>query len=529
MAARPVSARTIPVASREETAADEGPVNILLVDDGEENLLALEAVLKDLGHELILARSGEEALKQVLDHDLAVILLDVRMPGLDGYETAALIRARPASMHTPIIFVTAGDTTPEQVFRGYSVGAVDYIAKPIQPEILRSKVAVFVDLHRKNARLQRQADALLRLKALEHELALAAAERRRNRFFSLSVDMMGLFDADGCLREANPAWERTLGVPLREFEGQRMVERFHEDDQATFAAFWKETLDEGATRQFEGRFITRTGWRWLSWSARAYQDEQIVYAVVRDVTPQREAMLALDRHVRELARSNADLEQFAFIASHDLREPLRVITSYAQLLARQYRGRLDGDADEYIGYVTSGVARMQDMVDDLLTFAQVGKESAQEEEVPMEEALARARENLARVFEESAAEVACDPLPVVRGSRFALTMLFQNLLENAVKYRSQEPPRIRIRAEEGETSWTVSVQDNGIGIQRQHFDKIFRIFQRLHGPGEHEGTGIGLAIAARVVAAGGGRIWVSSEPGAGSTFHFTWPRMPLPA
>ena len=130
--------------------------------------------------------------------------------------------------------------------------------------------------------------------------------------------------------------------------------------------------------------------------------------------------------------------------------------------------------------------------------------------------------------EESAAEVACDPLPVVRGSRFALTMLFQNLLENAVKYRSVEPPRIRIRAQEGETSWTVSVEDTGIGIQRQHFDKIFRIFQRLHGPGEHEGTGIGLAIAARVVAAGGGRIWVTSEPGQGSTFHFTWPRGPRP-
>ncbi|HEX5043546.1 MAG TPA: ATP-binding protein [Candidatus Polarisedimenticolaceae bacterium] len=526
MSARPMA---VPTRGGRDGAGEEGPVNILLVDDGEENLLALEAVLKDLGHNLVLARSGEEALKQVLDHALAVILLDVRMPGLDGYETAALIRGRPASMHTPIIFVTAADSTPEQVFRGYSVGAVDYIAKPIQPEILRSKVAVFVDLHRKNERLQRQAEALLRLKSLEHEVALAAAERRRNRFFSLSVDMMGLFDADGCLREANPAWERTLGVPVREFEGRRVADRLHEDDQAGFQSFWQETLNEGTTRAFEGRFITRTGWRWLSWSARAYQDEQIVYAVVRDVTPQREAMLALDRHARELARSNADLEQFAFIASHDLREPLRVITSYAQLLARQYRGRLDGDADEYIGYVTSGVSRMQDMVDDLLAFAQVGKESAQEEDVPMEEALARARENLSRIMEESAALVECDPLPVVRGSRFALTMLFQNLLENAVKYRQEAPPRIRIRAEEGDGSWTISVADNGIGIQRQHFDKIFRIFQRLHGPGEHEGTGIGLAIAARVVAAGGGRIWVTSEPRVGSTFHFTWPKRPPPA
>jgi PAS domain S-box-containing protein len=525
-----VSAPSLPVPTQTpgEGTGEECPVNILLVDDGEENLLALEAVLKDLGHNLVLARSGEQALKHVLDHDLAVILLDVRMPGLDGYETAAMIRSRPASMHTPIIFVTAADSTPEQVFRGYSVGAVDYIAKPIQPEILRSKVAVFVDLHRKNERLQRQAESLLRMRALEHEVALAAAERRRNRFFSLSVDMMGLFDADGRLREANPAWERTLGLTLRELEGELISGRLHEDDQAAFHAFWRDTLGEGTTRQFEGRFVTRTGWRWLSWSARAYRDEQIVYAVVRDVTPQREALLALDRHARELARSNADLEQFAFIASHDLREPLRVITSYAQLLARQHQGRLDQDADEYIGYITSGVARMQDMVDDLLTFAQVGKESAQEEDIAMEEALQRARQNLARIFDESAAGVEHGPLPVVRGSRFALTMLFQNLLENAVKYRREDPPRIRVRAAEKDGAWVISVEDNGIGIQRQHFDRIFRIFQRLHGPGQHGGTGIGLAIAARVVAAAGGRIWVTSEPGAGSTFHFTWPRLTKP-
>jgi chemotaxis family two-component system sensor kinase Cph1 len=146
----------------------------------------------------------------------------------------------------------------------------------------------------------------------------------------------------------------------------------------------------------------------------------------------------------------------------------------------------------------------------------------------MEEALERARQNLSRVFDESAARVDSGGLPVVRGSRFALTMLFQNLLENAIKYRREEPPTIRVQAVEKEGSWVISVEDNGIGIQRQHFDKIFRIFQRLHGPEKHGGTGIGLAIAARVVAAGGGRIWVTSEPGVGSTFHFTWPRLARP-
>jgi signal transduction histidine kinase len=162
---------------------------------------------------------------------------------------------------------------------------------------------------------------------------------------------------------------------------------------------------------------------------------------------------------------------------------------------------------------------MQDMVDDLLTFAQVGKESAHERRSPWE---AAARARTWRGPSSQARGWTGRP-PVVRGSRFALTMLFQNLLENAIKYGSQDAPHIRVRAEQVDGSWRVSVQDNGIGIHRQHFEKIFRIFQRLHGPGEHGGTGIGLAIAARVVAAGGGRIWVTSEPGAGSTFYFTWP------
>jgi PAS domain S-box-containing protein len=499
-------------------------VNILLVDDGEENLLALEAVLRDLGHNLVLARSGEEALKHVLDMEIAVILLDVRMPGLDGYETAAMIRARGASMHTPIIFVTAADSTPEQVFRGYSVGAVDYISKPIHPGILRSKVSVFVDLHRKTERLRRQAEVLLHMRRLEHEVALAAAERRRNRFFSLSVDMMGLFDADGCLREANPAWERTLGVPVADIVGHPISAWIHDADRPQFEEFWGKVSGGSATRAFEGRFLSREGWRWLSWSARAYRDESIVYAVVRDVTPQREALLELDRRATELARSNADLEQFAFIASHDLREPLRIVCNFAQLLARQYRGRLDGDADEIIGYVVSSALRMQEMVDGLLTFAQVGRSGVNEEAIPMGDAVARALQNLERVVRESGAEVDCGELPVVPGSMLALTMLFQNLLENAIKYRRDEPPRVRIRAIELEDAWEVSVEDNGIGIPAEYFDRIFRIFQRLHGPSEHDGTGIGLAIASRVVAVAGGRIWVTSEPGAGSTFRFTWPR-----
>lgn len=253
-------------------------------------------------------------------------------------------------------------------------------------------------------------------------------------------------------------------------------------------------------------------------------------AIVRDVTRRKQAEEALARQAAELARANTDLarsnqelERFAYVASHDLQEPLRAIASYSQLLARRYRGNLDPAADKFIGYIVDGATRLQQLINDLLTFSRVGTRGTDAAPTDAEVVLAEATANLAMSIVESGAVVSHEPLPTVTADRLQLVQLFQNLIGNAVKFRADSPPRIQVAAERQNGAWEFVVSDNGIGIDPQYFDRIFVIFQRLQGVDEYPGTGIGLAICKRIVERHGGRIWVDSEPGRGSTFHFTLP------
>jgi signal transduction histidine kinase len=396
-------------------------VKILLVDDKPENLVALEAVLDGLGQELIKAQSGKEALRACLEHDFAAILLDVKMPDMDGFEAAAMIREREQSKDTPIIFLTALKSE-EHLFRGYYMGAVDYLYKPIVPEVLRSKVSVFVDLCRKNTILKKNSDALEQKNA---ELEKQMAERLR---------------AEADVRRLNSELER------------RVEER-----------------------------------------------------------------------TRELSRMNDELRQFAYVASHDLQEPLRTVASYAQLLARRYRGKLDKDADEFIDYMVGGVTRMHSLLNDMLAYSRV-TESKDRPLAPanLNAVVQSAIMNLDLAISENHATVHVYSLPTVHGDEIQLTQVFQNLIGNAIKYRAGEPPSVTVSAAEGVNEWTICVEDNGIGIHPQYADRIFGIFKRLHGR-ELPGTGMGLAICKRIVERHNGRIWVESEAGKGSKFCFTLP------
>jgi PAS domain S-box-containing protein len=244
--------------------------------------------------------------------------------------------------------------------------------------------------------------------------------------------------------------------------------------------------------------------------------------IFEDITDQKEAEDRLRKAMAELERSNKDLEQFAYVASHDLREPLRVVVGFVQLLAKRYRGKIDKDADEYIDFAVSGATRMDDLINDLLAYSRVGAEA------PMRMlhsgmALERAVANLRKTAEDTGAEVTYDPLPVVFCNEMRLTQLFQNLIGNAIKFRGEAPPRIHVSALRGTGEWVFSVSDNGIGIPAGQKDRIFEVFQRLHGRGKYPGTGIGLAICKKIVERRGGRIRVESEPGKGSTFYFSIP------
>jgi signal transduction histidine kinase len=407
---------TVPALQAEP--AQQESVNILLVDDKPENLVALEAVLEAPGQELIKAHSGKEALRACLEHDFAAILLDVKMPDMDGFETAAMIRERPRSCDVPIIFLTALKSE-EHLFRGYYMGAVDYLYKPIVPEVLRSKVSVFVDLCRKNRLLKRHADAL---------------------------------------EQKNAELEREI------------IER-----------------------------------------VKAEEDVRRLNA---------ELEVRVQERTKELSRTNDELRQFAYVASHDLQEPLRTVASYAQLLAKRYRAHLDADADEFIRYMVEGVTRMHNLLNDMLAYSRVTE--TKDKVLPpanTDAVLQSAVLNLEATINETQAEITHDELPVVKADEIQLTQVFQNLLSNAIKYRSQEPPRIHVSAERRDDEWIFSVQDNGIGIDPQYSERIFGIFKRLHGR-ELPGTGMGLAICKRIVERHGGRIWVESQPGNGSTFRF---------
>ena len=232
-----------------------------------------------------------------------------------------------------------------------------------------------------------------------------------------------------------------------------------------------------------------------------------------------------EQKARQLARSNAELEQFAYVASHDLQEPLRTVASYCQLLERRYGGQLDDKAREFIRFAVEGAARMKSLVGDLLAYSRVGTQGRPFEPVDFREILDRVRGNLAVALEESAAELTADELPVVEGDPSQLTQLLQNLIGNAAKFRADRPLRIHVGVERLGTQWRFSVQDNGIGMEREFFDRVFLIFQRLHGRDEYEGTGIGLAICKKTVERHGGHIWVQSELGQGSTFYFTLPTL----
>lgn len=251
--------------------------------------------------------------------------------------------------------------------------------------------------------------------------------------------------------------------------------------------------------------------------------ERVNINLSRDIAKREKVEEALKIRTNELVRSNTELEQFAYVASHDLQEPLRMVASYVQLLARRYQGKLDRDADDFIHYATDGAGRMQLLINDLLEFSRVSTRGGELKPTIVEVVLKKVLENLQVIISETGAVVTYDPLPVVNADQIQIGQVFQNLISNAIKFRGDKSPLIHVGVQTKENEHIFSISDNGIGINPADFDKLFVIFHRLHSRDEYEGTGIGLAVCKRIIERHHGRIWVDSTPGAGSTFHFTLP------
>ena len=250
----------------------------------------------------------------------------------------------------------------------------------------------------------------------------------------------------------------------------------------------------------------------------------LVTAAIRDISARKQSDEHLVKTVEELRRSNSELQQFAYVASHDLQEPLRMVASYTQLLASRYTGRLDSDADEFIAFAVDGCNRMQILIQDLLAYSRAGAPQKALHQVSSEDAFREALTNLQAAVEKSGVSVTHDALPDIRADETQLTQVFQNLVGNALKYRGVEVPRVHVSAaKSAENEWTFSVRDNGLGIEPRYFERIFVLFQRLHGQSEFEGTGIGLAVCKKLLEQMGGRIWVESQHGIGSNFCFALP------
>jgi len=299
-------------------------VNILLVDDRPDKLLALEAILGDLGQNMVRAYSGREALRALLQQDFAVILLDVNMPMMDGFETAEMIRARPRSQQTPIIFFTAMHEMEAHVFRSYSLGAVDFIRTPVVPEILKAKVSVFVDLYKKTEQVKRQGEQMRLLQEREHRQQLGEAvnrleaETKRNRFFTLALDMLAIADFSGTFKQLNPSWERTLGFSDDELTARPLLEFVHPDDREATGDQLASLRAGAPITYFENRFASKAGgYRWLGWTAAPFAAEGLVYIFARDLTERRKAEEERVKLIREQtarAAAEASERRAAFLA-----------------------------------------------------------------------------------------------------------------------------------------------------------------------------------------------------------------------
>lgn len=417
--------------------------NILVVDDTAENLRLLSTMLTQSGYTPRCVINGKMALRACNSNPPDLILLDIMMPEMNGYEVCQHLKLEAKTREIPVIFISAKDEVFDKV-NAFAVGGVDYISKPFQFEEVLARIESHLSL--RNLQKQLKEQNVLLQEEITSRLAVEKTLHEKNQILQ------------------------------QEISTRRAVEK-------------------------------------------ALQEQNLV--LQQEISNRQRAESALLKSNQELARSNAELEQFAYVASHDLQAPLATIASYAQLLEKRYKDQLDSKASKFIGNIVQGCTRMQTLIDDLLEYSRVGRSQKPFQLTDCNHAVEQALANLQGAIRETQALVTYSELPAVMGDISQLVQLFQNLVGNSIKYRHDAPPMVHITACKQEKDWLFSVSDNGIGIATQHQARIFQIFQRLHTQKEYSGTGIGLAICQKIVERHGGYIWVESKPGQGSTFYFT--------
>ncbi|HWB12209.1 MAG TPA: ATP-binding protein [Pirellulales bacterium] len=440
--------------------------SVLIVDDDEKNLVAYTGMLQGLEVRPVLACSGREALKCLLEEEFAVIVLDVNMPEMDGFETASLIRAREKSQHIPLIFATASYKEDLQIFRGYSLGAVDYLIKPLTPDIFRSKIAVLADLYAKTRQIERQAAALRDADRKIYEERLA-----QERHHCETECLRQQVEAEKALAEAVRDLNTTLENRVRELDrANRELERKNDEN------------------------------------------EMFVYSVSHDL---RSPLVNLQGFSHELGSVCDQIRQILSAANLPETDRQRGV----ELLDRQM--------SEAIRFIQTAVSRLSNIICALLRLSRVGRVEYTWQEVDVEQIVARVVDSMHAVIMDRRAQVTASPLPTAWGDSTALEQLFANLISNALNYLAPARPGIieigsDWQGESNGETCTYFVKDNGLGIPREYQHKLFRAFQRLH-PETTAGEGIGLAAVKRIVDRHSGKIWLDSQVDMGTTFYVTLP------
>ena len=558
-----------PAGAGAPVAGLDGPqeaVEILIVDDRAENLLALEAILEPLGQTIVRAHSGDEALRLLLTHDFAMILLDVQMPGIDGFETARLIKSRERTKYIPIIFLTAISKDEEYVFEGYSVGAVDYMTKPFQPDILRSKVNVFVDLYQKQRQLAAQQELLRESDKndleLRHMREIFESESRFSEIVGSAMDAIVVFDIGGTISMFNTAAERMFATPTEAALRTKVSTFFPEPMQ-------KETLDrlcqlssvEGNAPAVAGRLDTEhmlsftgvraSGERFpveATVSCLDVRGRRTYTLIVRDISERKrneealhrqaeslaEAMTELKALNQELGERQAELERamaarsrFYASMSHELRTPINAVLGYSTLLLENIYGALNEKQAEGISRTHKAAKHLLELVNDVLDLSKIeaGKIDLRLQPVNFPQLIDDLFVTVRPLADQNGSPLTLEhegeALKVVSDPRRVRQILL-NLLSNAIKFGCGKPIVVRSRAT-AEGGVVLEVEDQGEGIAAADMEKIFDEFVQLGKSQLTEGTGLGLPISRRLAEMLSGELQVESEPGVGSTFRLTLP------
>jgi PAS domain S-box-containing protein len=601
--------------------------NILIVDDKESNLFILEELLEKNGRKFIKALNGNDALKLLLLHQIDLIIMDVHMPDMDGFEVAQIVKSDTRTQEIPIIFATAERKGREFVMRGFQEGAVDYLTKPLDPAITRAKVDILLQMQFQKKELLHKNKILKKYELLINNCA----------------DLICIIDEPTLqFEEVNEAFKNMLGYELDEIKGTPIALYIPEDDINRLKKIIAEDVSESSfemlieckdhTKKWLDWNIVKNGRKWfasarditiskqvtkiqtylsavvelsnnaiylydldgkiISWNTGAekmygyseaeainmpvwnlipdseisknkgsieavlkgekippYETKHItkngdlidvvfgisgiteekgviksIAATERDITNEKIAESLIQQQAKKLKESNVELEQFAYVASHDLQEPLRTISNFVELLKNKYLDKSDSKTSRYINFILEATSRMQNLIKDLLELSRIGR-TISIAAVDCNTVLNNAIAEMGLTIKENKAKISFSQLPIVQGNEIELKQLFQNLLSNAIKFRKKGiSPEIKITVEEDSLEYLFAFTDNGIGMDPQFKEKIFVIFQRLHNNTDYPGTGIGLATCKKIVEQLHGKIWVESILNEGSTFYFTVPK-----